>query len=87
MLAAIGALLAPYAVRLIAAGVVVAAVAVGFVILRSHYINTGYRRAIADVAAQDKGALDAVRKATSAVDDCNLHGGRWDTTRGVCASN
>lgn len=51
-----------------------------------HYkiYSRGYAAAISDIAKKDKGALDAVKGATTKVDDCFERGGVWDATRGVC---
>jgi hypothetical protein len=44
----------------------------------------GWNKAIAAIAAKDKGAIDAARKLRSAADNCNDTGGVWDAARGKC---
>jgi high-affinity Fe2+/Pb2+ permease len=44
----------------------------------------GYNKAIAAIAAKDKGALDAVHEATKKVDECAGSGREWNTVDGVC---
>ena len=44
----------------------------------------GWDRAVHEIAAKDKGAIDAVHKATGKVSACALGGGTWDTTVGLC---
>lgn len=44
----------------------------------------GYARAIADIAAQDKGAIDAASKGRATFRACVDSGGVWDTTSGKC---
>lgn len=46
--------------------------------------NAGYRVAINQVAAKNKEASDAVKKAITKVDACNAGGGTWDTVSGLC---
>lgn len=46
--------------------------------------NTGYKVAINQVAAKNKEASDAVKKAIKSVDECNSSGGSWDTVSGLC---
>lgn len=84
MFSAIAEFLAPYLIK-IAVGAGIALAAGGaFVAAKIHYENVGYAKAIAAVAAQDKGALDAVREATGKVDQCYAAGRGWDVVNGVC---
>ncbi len=46
--------------------------------------NDGRQSAIRDVAAQDKGALDAVDKARDSLAGCRASGGVWDRGNGAC---
>lgn len=46
--------------------------------------NAGYKVAINQVAAKNKEASDAVKKAIQSVEECNSNGGTWDTVSGVC---
>lgn len=50
----------------------------------SHAEERGWNKAIAAIAAKDKRAIDAARKARSSVDDCFAAGGVWDTASGKC---
>lgn len=62
--------------------------AIAFSFVSAYYFNTGYRsgydRAINEVAAKNKEATDAVKKAISNVESCNANGGTWDTVSGLC---
>jgi len=51
---------------------------------RQHYINIGYKKALAAIEAQDiraKGKSDETHKTVS---DCFDAGGAWDIDNGVC---
>lgn len=56
----------------------------GYAYWHNKVYSNGYDKAIADVAAKNKGALNAVRKATKNVSDCYLANGNWDAVRGLC---
>jgi len=76
----------PFVWKLAAIGIVLAAIAGGVAYWSIHQYNTGYAQAIADVAAKNKEAVDAVSSAKSKVDECLNRTGdwEWDTTRGLC---
>ena len=74
----------PLVIKLIAGAVVLAAIGGGIAYWSIHKYNQGYAQAIADIAARDKGAVDAVNKAKSKVDECVARNGTWDVTVGVC---
>lgn len=50
----------------------------------THGYNKGYAVAINQIAAKNKEASDAVKKATSSVDECFNSGGTFDDVGGVC---
>lgn len=76
--------LRPYLFQIALYGGIALAATGGFVAAKIHYENVGYAKAIAAVAAQDKGALDAVRDAKGKVDQCYVSGRSWDVVNGVC---
>jgi hypothetical protein len=84
MIAALGALLAPYVLRLAVAGGLLLAGVAGFFTLKIHYEHAGYQRAIAAIAAKDKEAVDAADASRERVRACRNSGGLWDTADGVC---
>lgn len=82
MLALIGAI--PLVGKLAIVGVLVASVGGGLTWLSVSQFNKGYNAAIADIAAENKEAVDAANKARQTVRDCNARGGGWDQSRGLC---
>ncbi len=64
-------------------GAITATLAFGTWIFKS-IENRGYNKAIAEVAAKNKGAIANVRKATKTVSDCYSIGGDWRADLGVC---
>lgn len=46
--------------------------------------SRGYARAIADIAAEDTGAINAATQKRSTFLDCRSRGLRWDTGTGEC---
>lgn len=81
----IAAFLAPYLMRIILYASITAAIGGGFLYVKIHYEHIGRDKAIAAIAAKDQGAIDAVHKATSKVDDCYTSGGTWDVVGGMCS--
>lgn len=77
-------LVRPYITWLIVAVVVAAAGGVGFLGFRSHYTTIGYTRAINEIAAQDREAIDAADRARIRVRACRDAGGVWSTVEGIC---
>jgi hypothetical protein len=59
-----------------------------FTVCSTHFFTSGYNKgyavAINQVAAKNQEATDAIRKATSSIDDCNAAGRSWDTVAGLC---
>lgn len=70
-----------------AAGALAAIVLIGWGI-HAKIFNDGYRagysRALGDVEAADKGAIDASNHGRARVHACFVSGGVWDTARGAC---
>jgi hypothetical protein len=56
----------------------------GYALWHNKVYSNGYEAAIAHVASQNKGAKDAVRKATKNVSDCYAANGNWSVERGLC---
>lgn len=56
----------------------------GYAYWHNKVYSNGYDKAIADVAARNKGALANVRKATKNVSDCYLANGTWRADLGLC---
>ncbi|MGX9389746.1 hypothetical protein ACWX0K_11030 [Nitrobacteraceae bacterium UC4446_H13] len=77
-------LVRPYITWLIVAVVVAIAGGIGFFSIRSHYTTIGYQRAINEIAAQDRRAIDAADQARMRVRYCRDTGGVWDATEGIC---
>lgn len=71
-------------IKLYLLGGFLVATLIGDVWIGVHERNAGWNAAVAAIAAKDKEAIDAVNKATSAVDACYSSGGTWDTAGGVC---
>jgi hypothetical protein len=83
-------LIAKFATQLIVAAVLAVIVGGGFIGLKLHYTNVGdvrgYQRAINEIAANNKEAIDAADQARRRVRDCWNAGRVWDSTEqdGVC---
>ena len=67
----------------VVAGAIVAVIGFGTWIYKS-IEGRGYDKAIAEVAAKNKGAIANVRKATKNVSDCYSISGNWRADLGVC---
>lgn len=80
----IAAFFAPYIARIIIGAVITAIAGAGWLGAAIHYENKGYAKAIAAVAAKDKGAIDGVRQAKARVVECYGSGRTWNVTDGVC---
>jgi fatty acid desaturase len=68
---------------LVAAGLVVALLT-AYGVWHHKVYQSGYVRAIADIAAEDKRAVDRAIAARSAWKDCRAAGRRWDQVEGRC---
>jgi hypothetical protein len=69
------------------AGIVATLIGAGLVYRASVWNDghrAGYQRALDDIDAQDKGAVDASNRGRKPVRECFVAGGVWDTTRGTC---
>jgi hypothetical protein len=76
--------LAPLVYKLIAVLVVLGLIGGVITWWSIHEYNAGYAAAIADIAAKDKGAVDAVNAAKAKVEECDRIGGNWSTVDGMC---
>lgn len=65
------------------AGVAIGVITAGGVIYHKIW-ERGYDHAIADIARQDKKAIDRATFARSGVLDCKSRGLRWDQSTGIC---
>lgn len=74
--------LIPWRVWLI--GAVVAGLGLGFVVLRSHYINEGYAEAIASVKAANEKSEGLAANGVKDVTTCFDGGGTWNRDTGKC---
>jgi hypothetical protein len=81
----ISGLAAKFATQLIIGGVVALIAGAGFLGFKVHYTNAGYQRALDDIAADNKEAIDAGNKAVGRVRACWNAGRVWNSTEGVCA--
>lgn len=84
MIAAIVEFFAPYVLRMALGAGIVALAGIGWATAAIHYENKGYAKAIAAVAAKDKGAIDDVNVAKHQVDACYSSGRSWNVVDGVC---
>jgi hypothetical protein len=78
------ALVQPYLRQILIGGAIALAAGVGWVALKAHYTNQGYQRALDDIAADNKEAIDAAHQARERVRNCRASGGVWDAARGIC---
>lgn len=76
--------LIPLVWRLAAVGVIIAGLVGGYIYWYHHVYELGYAKAIADVAAADKAAVDRVKEGQNLIDNCTKQGGNWDVTTGRC---
>jgi hypothetical protein len=81
----IAAFLAPYLMRIILYASITAAIGGGFLYVKIHYEHIGRDKAIAAIAAGEKGALEDVEAAKAKVEECYSGNGTWDAVRGVCS--
>lgn len=78
------AFIRPYLFKLAIGGVAALAAGGAFVGVKVHYTNQGYQRALDDIAADNKEAIDAADQARARVRDCRTSGGVWDAANGIC---
>lgn len=69
--------------RLVAYAAVVAAVVVGGLMIRQHYVNLGWNKAIVAVKKQDDRAVAAADKAQQKADQCQADSW-WDVISQSC---
>jgi hypothetical protein len=69
--------------RLIIYAVAVVAVVTGALVVRQHYVNLGYAKAIAAVKKQDDRAVAAADKVQQRADDCAANSW-WDVILQSC---
>lgn len=70
--------------KLAVAGALLAAIAGAYSAWHYTIYSRGYDAAIADIAAENKEAVDAADKVRSQVRDCFDGGGDWDVVGRVC---
>ncbi|EKS26739.1 hypothetical protein [Afipia felis] len=80
----VGDLVAKITLRMILWAVLVIAVVIAVLMIRSHWIGVGEERMAARIAAQDEGALQNVKQAKKVIDECYRAGSRWNATSGLC---
>jgi uncharacterized membrane protein YciS (DUF1049 family) len=76
--------LSALAARLIAYGIVIAIVVSAALAIRQHYINKGYKSAIAAVKKQDDRAVEAATKVEKKATVCTEQNGYWDVITQDC---
>lgn len=79
-----GVSLSAFAARVIAYGLVVAIVGGAAITIRQHYINKGYKSAIAAVKKQDDRAVEAATKVEKKATVCTEQNGYWDVITQDC---
>ena len=62
----------------------IAALGIGVLTVRSHWINLGRSEAVADITAANQKANDNAGKGIKDVTACYDAGGTWNRDRGVC---
>ena len=62
----------------------IAAIAASYGLWHHKVFNSGWNAAIAAIAAQDKGAIDAARSARANWRSCVDGGGVWNASTGQC---
>ena len=70
--------------RLAIVGGGIAAIAAGYGLWHHKVFNSGWNAAIAAIAAQDRGAIDAARSARANWRSCVDDGGVWNASTGQC---
>jgi hypothetical protein len=80
----LGYLIRPFVPWLIGGAVVIAAALGGWGYCKVHYTKVGYARAINEIAANDRKAIDEADQARMRVRACRDAGGVWDVTQGIC---
>jgi hypothetical protein len=70
--------------RLAAYAAVAAAITVGAITIRQHYVNKGYKSAIEAVKKQDQRAVDAATKVEQKATVCTEQNGYWDVITQGC---
>lgn len=70
--------------QLITLAVIFSTLAAAYFGWKTHVYNSGWRAAIAAIAAQDKRAVDAAKAARVTFRSCVDAGGVWDVTAGKC---
>jgi hypothetical protein len=70
--------------RLIIYAVCIVAVVIGALIIRQHYVNLGYTKAIAAVKKQDNRAVAAADKVQQRTAQCDQTSGYWDVITQNC---
>ena len=76
--------LSALAARLIACAIVIAIVVSAALAIRQHYINKGYKSAIAAVKKQDDRAVEAASKVEQKATVCTEQNGYWDVITQGC---
>lgn len=72
--------------KLIVAGGLLLAAAAAYGVWHHKVYQSGYARAIADIAAEDKRAIGAATEMRNTWRECRDRGGRWIQSEGRCAS-
>jgi hypothetical protein len=67
--------------KLIGVALIAGSLGGGYLWLRTHYYNIGYKAALAAVAAQDKKAVIKSQQIHKEVDECFKNGGIWNVER------
>lgn len=71
------------AIRLIIYGAIAAAIVVGALTIRQHYVNLGYAKAITAVKKQDDRAVAAADRVQQKANDCAANSW-WDVVSQGC---
>lgn len=71
--------------KLIVAGAVLVALGVSYGVWHHQVFQSGYVRALADIAAEDKRAIGRATELRATWRACRDRGGRWIQSEGKCA--
>ncbi|QDW38998.1 hypothetical protein FFI89_018715 [Bradyrhizobium sp. KBS0727] len=72
--------------KLIAAGALVAALAIAYGVWHHKVYHAGYARALSDIAAEDAGAIKRATDMRKTWRSCRDRNGVWDQATGRCGS-
>jgi hypothetical protein len=79
-----GVSLSPFWAGAILSGFVALAAGDGAVVWHHKIFESGYEKALSDIAAEDAAAIARATQMRSVWRDCRAHNGQWDQSTGEC---